>query len=306
MQLKKIQYFIKIVETGSLSKAAESLYLTQPTLSRFLMKLEDEVGAELFIREKNNALTLTECGRLYYETSVKINELWDGLSTSISSYRNASKEKNIIRIGTADDDLQPYISSCIDLLLELYPDVHCHLYHYSVNELQKKIEDGSLDIATSAYISKNDNFKYIDFRSSEVDLVVSPENELARWSYKVPGHEKFRLSVKDLPENVAFALIHEPTILRREEDKYFKKMKVNPNVQRTYIEHETISEIISHSTKLVGFCPRHLKSDKMAYIALDPPFFYKSAVYYRKGRELSPAEKKMVSLLQKQPLTRQI
>ena len=56
MALRKIRYFLSIVENGSLSKAAQDLYLTQPTLSRFLAKLEEEVGHELFLRQKDNSL----------------------------------------------------------------------------------------------------------------------------------------------------------------------------------------------------------------------------------------------------------
>lgn len=306
MQLKKIQHFIKIVELGSLSKAAEDLYLTQPTLSRFLAKLEEEAGTDLFTREKNNCLTLTECGKKYYETALKINELWDDLDAEISAYKNRTKGKDIINIGVSDDDLLPYVSSCIDSLTEVYPDVSFHLFCVSVNELESKIEDGSLDIAASPYLTMNPSFTYLAFRRSEVDLVVSKKNPLARHSYQLPGQEEKRISIQTLEKNAPFTFIREPTILRQEENRYLKKMKITPNIQRTYTVHETISEILLHNDKLVGFCPRHLQSDKMAYIALDPPFYYKSAVYYRKDKELTAAEKKMISLLKNQPKSREI
>ena len=59
MELRKISYFLKIVECGSLSKAAQSLYLTQPSLSRFLDGLEADVGVKLFTRSKSSSLVLT-------------------------------------------------------------------------------------------------------------------------------------------------------------------------------------------------------------------------------------------------------
>lgn len=306
MQLKKIQYFIKIVEQGSLSKAAEDLYLTQPTLSRFLAKLEEEAGTELFTRAKNNALTLTECGRMYYETALKINTLWKGLEVDIDTYKHRNKTSDIVNIGIADDDLLNYVSGCIDVLSEVHPEVSFHLFCTGVSELYQRIRDGTLDIATSPFLTMDPDFTSAVFRRSEVDLVVAWENPLSRFSYQLPGQEGLRLSIHTLDKKTPFALIREPAILRQEENRYLQKMRVNPIVQRTYIVHESISEVLQQDKKLVGFCPRHLRTDKMAYIALDPPFFYKSAVYYHKDKALTPVEKKMITMLKNQPQTREI
>ena len=64
MDTKLIEYIIAIAEEKSLSKAAERLYLSQPALSQRLKKLEDELGTQLFTRERDG-LTLTDAGRIY-------------------------------------------------------------------------------------------------------------------------------------------------------------------------------------------------------------------------------------------------
>lgn len=66
MDLEKLRYFIKVVETGSVSKAAIALNMTQPPLSIAIRKLEEELGVELFSR-KGKRLTLTDTGHLLYE-----------------------------------------------------------------------------------------------------------------------------------------------------------------------------------------------------------------------------------------------
>lgn len=66
MDLEKIRYFIKVVEAGSLSKAAIALNMTQPPLSIAIRKLEEELGVALFSRS-GKRLTLTETGHLFYE-----------------------------------------------------------------------------------------------------------------------------------------------------------------------------------------------------------------------------------------------
>ena len=66
MDLQKLKRFFTTVEYMSITKAAESLYITQPTLSKYISSLEDELGIKLFIRE-NQTLILTEAGKLLYK-----------------------------------------------------------------------------------------------------------------------------------------------------------------------------------------------------------------------------------------------
>ena len=66
MDVKQQEYFVAIVEEGSISKAAKKLYISQPTLSQFLSKLENSLNVRLVTRS-NNVIALTEAGRLYYE-----------------------------------------------------------------------------------------------------------------------------------------------------------------------------------------------------------------------------------------------
>ena len=306
MQLKKIEYFIKIVETGSLSKAADQLYLTQPTLSRFLANLEQEFGVKLFERGKNNSLTLTECGKKYYESALKINGLWQELAADIVAYKDDAPTKKTMNIGVSDDDMLPYVSDRIDRLSKKYPDISFHLYCDSVGELHKKIADGTLDIAASPYLNMSPELVYIVFRRSEVDMVVSKDNPLAQFSYQLAGQQNKRLSLLSLEKSVPFTLMREHTILRQEEERYFDMLNIAPNIQSTYTVHETVEDILAHNNKLVGFCPRHIRSEKMAYIALEPPFYYKSAIYYRKDKVLTAAEKTMIAMLKELPRTRSL
>lgn len=92
MKLKKVQYFLKIVEKGSLSKAAKGLGLTQPTLSRFLANLEKEAGTTLFFRDKDNSLTLTADGLIYLEAARKINVIWNNMQVDLQNEQDNSTE----------------------------------------------------------------------------------------------------------------------------------------------------------------------------------------------------------------------
>jgi len=141
--LKKIQYFLKIVEKGSLSRAAESLYLTQPTLSRFLARLEDEAGTKLFHRGRDNTLSLTDSGRIYLETAKKIDILWREMESELSGGRRQRQE---ILLGIDADSLYPFVTACADRVVACFPDVSVQILRYDAVEIQRFVAEGALDL----------------------------------------------------------------------------------------------------------------------------------------------------------------
>lgn len=71
MELKHMIYFIEIVKTGSMTKASEKLYISQPTISKLLRNLEAELGMELFDRHKRQ-MVLTDAGKAFYSRQKKL------------------------------------------------------------------------------------------------------------------------------------------------------------------------------------------------------------------------------------------
>ena len=76
MEIRVLKYFLAVAREENITKAAEVLHITQPTLSRQLMQLEDELGAQLYIRGKNK-ITLTEEGMLLRRRAEEIVDLAD-------------------------------------------------------------------------------------------------------------------------------------------------------------------------------------------------------------------------------------
>ena len=84
MDVKQQEYFIAIAEERSISKAAKRLYISQPSLSQYLAKLEDSLNKRLFVREKNGTLTLTDAGTFYYESAREIVKIRDQFLKKLS------------------------------------------------------------------------------------------------------------------------------------------------------------------------------------------------------------------------------
>lgn len=302
MELKKIQYFLRIVDEGSLSKAAQSLYLTQPSLSRFLEKLEDEVGVALFTRSKNNSLVLTEEGRAYLRTARKIDALWRELDAELAPGR---KTDGPLTFGIHGDYLLPFAAECAEKVRQRFPEVSVSYFSDSAPEIQRLVAEGSIRMGLCAFEKKDPRLVYVPCGKVEMNLVVSNKHPLAAHSHQLPGQENHRLSLSQLGENAAFAMMRGNTVLRLTVENYLSKQKYVPNIKQTYQRHGSIGEVVGGSG-LIGFCPADNISPRLAYIALDPPMYYTRGVCWLQKTTLNPAEKLLVNLLKKMPTQREL
>lgn len=303
MELKKIEYFLRIVDEGSLSKAAQSLYLTQPTLSRFLEKLESEAGVALFTRNQNSSLTLTEAGKAYLKTARKIAPLWNSLDAELARSR---RQRDHIVFGIYGDYLSPFGSACANAVMERYPEISVSFLCHNSFEIQKAIAEGNIHMGMCTYKSKDPRLTYIPCHKYEMNLVVAKDHPLAAHSYQLPGQENHRIRLDQLDPDSRFALMSDHTVLRETVEQYLKKMEFTPNVKQTYMRHGSIVSIVNTDKRLIAFCPSNNVSKHLAYVALDPPFYYHHGICYPKKAVLSPPEKLLISLMQKGPQQRDL
>ena len=84
MEFRELKYFLAVAREESISKAAETLFVTQPNLSRQMQNLESEIGQQLFVRG-NRKITLTEAGRLLRKRAEEIMELYNKTEAELSA-----------------------------------------------------------------------------------------------------------------------------------------------------------------------------------------------------------------------------
>lgn len=169
MIFKNYEYFLAIVKMGSLTKAAEALYLTQPTLSRYLTCLEQKLNVELFDRS-HYPLTLTHAGRLYYEY---INNI---VGTTHTLLANLDEIRSGVR-GEFTFGISSWRSGII--LPILLPEFNRRYPHIKVN-----VVEGKSYTFESAMLNKQ-----VDFCSMSV-----PSNFSMEVTYERVGTEKIYLA----------------------------------------------------------------------------------------------------------------
>lgn len=142
MDLRVLRYFLAVVKEENVSKAAEFLHVTQPTLSRQLMELEDELGAKLFTRGSRK-ITLTEQGMFLRARAEEILELAE--KTKVQFLSPNETVNGDIYIGAGETDAMRLIAKVAKNLQTDCPGIRFHLYSGDVFDITDRIDKGLID-----------------------------------------------------------------------------------------------------------------------------------------------------------------
>ena len=153
---QEMQYIYQVYQSGSFSKAAQALYLTQPALSIAIQKVEAEIGMPLFIRDKK-PLELTDAGKVYIEKVKQIMHLEAELSKELSDLSS-------LNIGSLVLGGTHYLNSYIlppvlTTFQKQYPGVHLELVEASSNELIEMLRENKIDLTFNCIPNPKDNFR---------------------------------------------------------------------------------------------------------------------------------------------------
>lgn len=143
MFFKNYRYFLTIADQGGLSKAAESLYLSQPSLSKYVSRLETELGVELF-DHSTSPLQLTHAGKRYYAYAKRLLSLEQQFENELSSLR--AHESGVIRIGIAQWRGSILLPSLIPAFQKVYPHYHIEVLEGRAKQIEAALIQGKVDI----------------------------------------------------------------------------------------------------------------------------------------------------------------
>lgn len=183
MELRVLEYFLAVAEEGSISKAAEHLHLTQPTLSRQIKELEDSLGKQLFIRGSRK-ITLTDDGVLLRKRAQEIVSL---VAKTENEVRAESTDlSGDIYIGAAESDSVRYILKCISALQKNH-SIRLHILSGDAKDTLEKLDNGLIDFAL--ILGEIDKHKYNAIELPVTDtwgLLMKKDSPLANKEYIKP------------------------------------------------------------------------------------------------------------------------
>ncbi len=166
MDLKQMEYFKTIVDTGSINQAAKLLHMSQPPLSMSMKKLEDELGTSLFTRGTKH-VTLTDAGTIFYQRICRILELAENTAVEVSK---AGLQKTF-SLGLTPSTI-PVVSNMLARFSDANPDVRFQIYDGSTFELQHLLDTKVIDAAFLRTPFASGDFKTIEIKKEPMVCAI--------------------------------------------------------------------------------------------------------------------------------------
>ena len=217
MHLSYLRYYQVICEYNNVTRAAEVLHVSQPSLSKVISDMENEFGVTLFYRQRDG-LKLTEEGKVLQKESVELLRRADALEEKMKGLGAAKLQVNL--------GVPPMIGTMIlppvyDHMKKYYPETVLNIVEMGSLESRPKVMEGILDAAiVSADEKEHSYLDYVDIRDACISFYVSIDN-------KVACLKKLDLDViRDTP----IALLKEGTFLASFTRKIFEKAGLTPDI----------------------------------------------------------------------------
>lgn len=181
MEIRVLKYFLAVAREGSITGAANSLHLTQPTLTRQLQDLEKELKQKLLVRGKHK-ITLTSEGMILRK---RAEEIVDMVEKTEAEFLSISETiSGDIYIGGGESDCMKHIAQIIKEIQEDYPEIKFHIFSGNAEDVTEKLDKGLLDFGV--LIQPVDLSKYDNIPLPDKDIwgvVMRKDNPLAKKKY---------------------------------------------------------------------------------------------------------------------------
>lgn len=207
MELQQLRYILAIRHYGSLSRAAEQLFVSQPTLSLQLKKLEEDLGL-ILIDRTTRSLKMTEAGEEFCAYAAKVVDAYDALEAHMSALKATQSDRHI---SIAYSNRQRYIAlhDAISEFFHLNESVSMSIRNVSELDMADMLDKGELDVAFmrgSIYRNIQTPLNYVhDVVVSEpIVIMIRPDHPLSKEKYLTPSHLSQLHFISASPHNDAF------------------------------------------------------------------------------------------------------
>lgn len=171
MNLKQLEAFVQISESGSFSKAAKELFLTQPTISAHISSLEKELNVRLFIRNTKE-VSLSDDGKDLYRYAKQITDLEKAIEERF--YMDSDDGKHFITIAASTIPAQYLLPKVLMCYRERYPKEQIKIMETDSSEVVTQVVDHMVDVGFTGTVLEKKHCKYIPFYKDEL-AVITPD-----------------------------------------------------------------------------------------------------------------------------------
>lgn len=234
MNARQAQLILTILAEGSISGAAQKLFISQPALSQSLKTIEQEINTPIFVRG-TNPIRLTYAGKKLVETARQIVILEKNLAYEISDINQG--KSGYFRFGLNKWYCHDLLTSLVPLYIREYPLVNLNIAEMGSFAIEEALLDGSLDAGLMRTIPINEHLEYTLISRDRIVLVAPADSDFAR---KHPGHEP--VPFWDL-QNEVFVAKHKGNRSRFLLDQLSSFYRVQPKISFEIDQFDTAMRI---------------------------------------------------------------
>ena len=249
MEFKQFEYILMIDKEKSFSKAAKKLFISQPSLSQYVARLENQLGVSLFNRS-TTPLTLTDQGEIFVATAASILKQLDDMKKNFDDFSNLKSGK--LNIGLTPSKANAPLPEVLSVFREKYPGITVSITEGPSLALEDMLIKGMVDICMMNLPIANPNIDYDEINKEKIYIAAPPDFSLPNEN-KEDGFNKIRF--KDIAK-MPFILLRPEQRLRQFSEQVFAKAGVKPNI---FLETSSIETSLRLSAAGMGFSfvPEH-------------------------------------------------
>lgn len=286
MELRVLRYYLTVAREENITRAADMLHITQPTLSRQMAELEEELNTRLFERT-NRKIVLTESGMLLRRRAEELISLADKVQQEFQS--GGDELTGLISIGSG---VTAAVSACLPKLLQdyaqKYPQVRFELHTGTAAGIKDLLDKGLLDIGILMEPIEVEKYDFVRLPVKEVWGILMPADDpLAQKTAITPG------DLQDLPLIVSWR------IREREAKAWFGGDTEHLNVFCTYDLIDNAATLVEHRLGYAFVIQGALKpAPGLTFRPLTPEVSNTSVLVWKRYQPSHPAVQKFIELAQ--------
>lgn len=283
MEIRVLKYFLAVAREENITRAAALLHITQPTLSRQLMQIEEELGIKLFRRSKHS-IVLTEEGMLLRRRAQEIVDLAEKTEKEL-----LYQEENIvgeIAIGCGETKNMKPLSEMIASFQQQYPNVSFDIYTAIADDVKEKLNHGILDMGLLLEPVEISKYHFVKMPFKEVlNVLMRKDNPLA---------QKQKITPHDLID-VPLILPKRQSVLN-EIENWFEEEREKMKIACTCnLSQNNISIMTENKVGVAITIKGENNHTDLCFKSMEPEITNNSVLVWRKNQTLSPSMVKFIS-----------
>jgi len=285
MELRQLEYFQLVSRLNNFTRAAEHFYVTQPTITLAIQKLEHELGVQLFDRSQKQ-FSLTPEGQIFLQ---RVNMTLDNLKDAVLELQDyLSLQKGSIKIGVPPMVGSYFLPSILADFQRQYPAIELIAIEAGSMRIREQLEQGELDVGIVVISQSTPKLSTLPLATGEISLCLSPNHPLC----DVPA-----IAFEQLHEQ-SFVLIAEGTYVRHIITNEFKHHGFTPRVIFSSGQLETLLRLVKNEigvTFLIDFIAR--QHTDIVVRPLTNPLYIEIGLAWKKEKYLSRASQAFIDFM---------